>query len=166
MASRFEYVRDIATEEIKYASSTVSQNARAIGIGLSVVVYTLVLAGDKSNFIQQHACLLGVAAVCGVLCVALDYLQYYAMIWENRSILGTLRAERQDIRVLAKTDKAKARQRAEVLLASLDNLRGRSPWAKVREFCFHAKFVAAMLGSVVIVVLIWNAVPTQAPTVP
>src|SRR4051794_21995746 len=116
MASALEYIRDRTVDEIKYASSTVSQNARAIGIGLSLLVYSLVLTGDKTNFVRQHPYELILAGSLGVLCILLDYLQYYCMIWENRAVIGTIRAERTIILELAKTDPAAARARAEQLL--------------------------------------------------
>jgi len=158
MASPFEYIRDRTTDEIKYASSTVSQNARTIGIGLVLIVYTLVIAGDKAAFIHQYRFELGLAGLCGVLCVALDYLQYYFVIWENRSIAGTLRTEKLDILALEKTDPQAALERTHALRQSLDFLRSKNPWSKRREFCFHAKFVVAMVGVVIIAAMIVRVV--------
>src|SRR5579862_2280876 len=108
MATPFEYVRDRAADEIKYASSTVSQNARTIGIGLVLLVYSLVIAGDKSDLIRQYKWELAWAGLFGVLCVVFDYAQYYFVIWENRSIAGTLRETKIAILELEKTDPATA----------------------------------------------------------
>jgi hypothetical protein len=146
MPSPFEYVRDRAADEIKYASSTVSQNARTIGIALVFVVYSLVAAGDKAGFIRHFRIELLLAGLFGILCIALDYLQYYCVIWENRSIVGTLRAEKIAILELEQTDPPAALARMYQLRQSLDFLRARTPWSRRREWCFHAKLVAAMLG--------------------
>ncbi len=156
MASKLEYVRDRTVDEIKYASSTVSQNARTIGIGLSLLVYTLALAGDKTSFIRQHRLELILAGTFGVLCIVFDYLHYYFMIWENRSVIGSIRAEKAAILRLARTDPAAARLRAEQLLQAADNLRERTSWTKLREGCFHAKFAVAMLGSLTVIYMIWE----------
>lgn len=158
MASPFEYIRDRTADEIKYASSTVSQNARTIGVGLVLVVYTVVIAGDKTAFIRQYKIELGLAGLCGVLCVAFDYLQYYFVIWENRSIAGTLRAEKLAILALEQTNPKAALERATLLRQSLDFLRSKNPWSKRREFCFHAKFVVAMLGVLIVAVMILRVV--------
>jgi hypothetical protein len=158
MASPFEYVRDRAADEIKYASSTVSQNARTIGIGLVLVVYSLVIAGDKTGLVQQHRIELALAGLCGVLCVALDYLQYYFVIWENRSITGTLRAEKVAILALERSNPQAAQARAMRLRQNLDFLRSRNPWSKRREYCFHAKFAVAMLGVLIVAVMIVRVV--------
>jgi uncharacterized membrane protein (Fun14 family) len=92
------------------------------------------------------------AALFGILCIALDYLQYYFVIWENRSIVGTLRAEKIAILGLEQTDPSAAQARASQLLQSLDFLRARTPWSKRREWCFHAKLVAAILGVFIVAV--------------
>jgi hypothetical protein len=154
VASPFEYIRDRAVDEIKYASSTVSQSARTIGVGLIVAVYSLVVAGDKGAFIREHRIELALAGISGALCVALDYLQYYFVIWENRSINGSLRMEKFAILQLEKSDSKAANDRAIRLRENLDFLRAANPWSKWRERFFHAKFVTAMVGVSVMAVMI------------
>lgn len=154
MPSPFEYMRDRTVDEIKYASSTVSQNARTIGVGLVLVVYSVVIAGDKGALIQNYKIELALAGLCGAFSVALDYLQYYFVIWENRSILGSLKAEKIAILALEAKDPQEALARATRLRQNLDFLRSKNPWRKPREFCFHAKFGVAMLGVLAIAEMI------------
>jgi len=158
MAKPLETVVASAREEIKYASTTISQNARAIGIGLSLIVYTLVLAGDRSAFIAEHRLALVFAAGFGIACIVLDYLQYYCMMWENRSVLATLRAEKAAIAALVRHDPNAAADKAQQLIASLDTIHANTGWSLAREVCFHLKFLVAMLGSIAVVYLIWSIV--------
>lgn len=155
MASQFEYIRDRAVEEIKHASKTVSENARTIGIGLALAVYTLVLTGEHQEILRQHKQQLVLASFFGVMCVALDYLQYYFMIGENRSILRTMREQRDQVRQLVGSEPEKAKELARQFLVEADRLRESTLWSTAREFCFHAKFVCAMFGALVLVGLIW-----------
>jgi hypothetical protein len=160
MLEPIEYHRDRANDEIKYASSTVSQNARTIGVGLVVVVYSLVIASDKASFVREHHIELISIGVLGILCVAFDYLQYYFSIFENNFVLMTLQAEKIEISNLLQTDKSAANARFNQFMRNLDFIRQKTRWSKLREICFHAKFVFAMLGASIIIYMILRLVLT------
>jgi hypothetical protein len=169
MANPIEFARDRAAEQIKYASSTVSQNARTIGIGLALVLYSLAFGEDKRGWLDVYRTPLIAAAAFGIACVVLDYLQYYFTIWENRSVLGTLEQRKQEIISLSHTDAVGARQLAVNLLASADKLSEKSIWARLREACFHLKFAAAVAGVGMMVFVMWqvlNAPPVKVPMLP
>src|SRR5579872_6841891 len=116
MADPLEFVRDRALGELKDASSTVSQSARTIGIALALVLYTLVFGEDKHGWLVQYRSWLFIAALCGIVCVSLDYLQYYCMIWQNRVVLSTLAARKQAILEKSERQPAQAEIEAEELL--------------------------------------------------
>jgi len=158
MAKPLETVVASSREEIKYASTTISRNARTIGVGLSLIVYTLVFAGDRSAFIAEHRIALVFAAGFGIACIVLDYLQYYCMMWENRSVLESLRREKAAIAALVEDDPDAAADRARQMIASLDTIHANTGWSWAREACFHLKFLVAMFGSVAVVYLIWSLV--------
>jgi hypothetical protein len=146
MSNPIEFARDRATDEIKYASSTVSQNARTIGIGLALVLYGLAFGEDKHHWLDLHRTALIAAAACGVACIALDYLQYYFTIWENQWVLSNLESRKQAIIIEEAHDPVRALQMATDLLASADKLADSTCSAKLRDICFHLKFVVAMVG--------------------
>jgi hypothetical protein len=166
MADAIEFLRDRALGEIKDASSTVSQNARAIGIGLALVLYTLVFDSDEHGWLVQYRTPLFIAAICGIACLALDYLQYHCMIWQNRVVLSTLAAEKQRIIELAETEPARAEAQAERLLNATDTVGDAAKSAYLREFCFHAKFVVMLVGVGAMVLITFEALmfPSRPPS--
>ena len=140
---------DKAQEDVKSATGTFSDTIRAIGIGLSLLFYSVALAENSLGIVAAHGRWLVLASFFGVLCLVSDVLQYL-FIWRQKKKLLDYMRETLDA---GRT----------VTAAGLEAA-NRNWQSRARDAAFYAKAVFAALGCVVVIyVLVQIAAPLFCP---
>jgi hypothetical protein len=85
-------VVDQAREDVSAATATMSTILRNVGIGLSLLLYTLVIGKDEGKLLTQYGRPIIAASLAGILCLLADGLQYLFLWRRKLKLIRHLRA--------------------------------------------------------------------------